>query len=558
MCPDQLPTPERTIAGRYRLLSQLGRGGMGTVWLAEDCLLGRSVAVKELSLPAALTDEERATLRERSLREARAAARLDHPSAVTVYDVVEEAGRPYIVMEFVPARTLAEILRESGPLSPAKTARVGLAVLGALRAAHAVGIVHRDVKPGNVLVREDGHVVLTDFGIATQSGDPSITSTGVLLGSPSYMAPERANGREPAPESDLWSLGATLFAAVEGRPPFDAGEPLATLIAVVSNEHAPFQRAGPLAPVIGRLLDKEPSERPSAVDVEVALRAVANSDEGYAETDTAAVPTTVTSADAVGGRSARTSALPPVSGDERVEKTRHRAAAVAGLTAAPPPAAAPPRLRATRGRQRRLGPLVAVAAILLVVAVVAAVSVLTTRRGGVDGAGARISPSSGASTRPTTAAAAGAAVPKDWKRYRSTAGWAIAYPPDWKITTRTVGADGLQTYFTEPGGRRKFQVDVEERHGASPAADWRAFAPVFGARNPGYQEIRIEPVAYRDYETADWEFTYGTGGKKRHGLDRATFTPKGAYALYVEAAADEWMPFQRQVDSFFASFQPGP
>jgi serine/threonine protein kinase len=249
------------VAGRYALTGVLGRGGMGTVWLATDQVLERQVALKEVTFSVHLTGEERAILRERTMREARAAARLDHPRVTTVYDVVEEDGKPWLVMEHVSARSLQEILEQQGPLSPAAVARIGLDVLAALDAAHDAGIVHRDVKPANVLVDPDGHACLTDFGIATTTGDSSLTTQGALIGSPSYMAPERANGDEPRPPVDLWSLGATLYAAVEGRPPFDRGEPMATLMAVVSEPPAPMLRAGPLEPVLHGLLTKDPARR---------------------------------------------------------------------------------------------------------------------------------------------------------------------------------------------------------------------------------------------------------------------------------------------------------
>ncbi|MBK5307329.1 MAG: serine/threonine protein kinase [Frankiaceae bacterium] len=269
-----METVERTVAGRYRLLDRLGAGGMGTVWRAQDTVLDRDVAVKEVTFPPGVSDEERDVLQERTRREARAAARLDHPSAVTVYDVAEEDGTPYLVMELVDARTLAEVVRTDGPLSPHATAEIGLAVLGALEAAHQQGIVHRDVKPSNVLLRPDGRVVLTDFGIATFTGDASITSTGLLLGSPSYMAPERARGEVPGPPSDLWSLGATLFTAVEGRPPFDKGQPLPTLTEVVTGVHAPFVAAGPLATVLDGLLEKDPERRYDGPTARAALERV--------------------------------------------------------------------------------------------------------------------------------------------------------------------------------------------------------------------------------------------------------------------------------------------
>jgi serine/threonine protein kinase len=265
----------RVIAGRYALTDVLGRGGMGTVWLATDQVLERQVALKEVTFSVHLTDEERGILRERTMREARAAARLDHPHVTTVYDVVEEDGKPWLVMEHVSARSLQEILEGTGPLPPAAVARIGLDVLDALAAAHEAGIVHRDVKPANVLVAPDGHACLTDFGIATTTGDSSLTTQGALIGSPSYMAPERANGEEPRPPVDLWSLGATLYAAVEGRPPFNRGEAMATLMSVVSEHPAPMLRAGPLEPALQGLLTKDPARRSTASSARPQLEAVA-------------------------------------------------------------------------------------------------------------------------------------------------------------------------------------------------------------------------------------------------------------------------------------------
>jgi hypothetical protein len=268
----------RLIAERYRLLAPLGAGGMGTVWRARDELLSREVAVKEVALPAGLPEAEREQLRERTRREARHAARLDSPHAVTVYDVVEQDGHPFLVMELVEARTLADVIRTDGPLPPRRVAEVGLAVLSALEAAHAEGIVHRDVKPSNVLLRRDGRVVLSDFGIATSTGDASLTSTGLLLGSPSYISPERARGLQPAAASDLWSLGATLLTAVEGRAPYDTGEALTTVTAIVAGEPAPFLRAGPLGPALSGLLERDPATRLDAAGARRALQAVLSGD----------------------------------------------------------------------------------------------------------------------------------------------------------------------------------------------------------------------------------------------------------------------------------------
>jgi serine/threonine protein kinase len=264
----------RLIAGRYALDDVLGRGGMGTVWLATDQVLERRVALKEITFSVDLSDEEQHILRERTMREARAAARLDHPCVTAVYDVVEEDGKPWLVMEHVAARSLQQILVEQGPLPVTAVARIGLDVLDGLDAAHHAGIVHRDVKPANVLVGEDGHAYLTDFGIATTTGDSSLTTQGTLIGSPSYMAPERANGEEPQPPVDLWSLGATLYAASEGRPPFDRGEPMATLLSVVSEHPAPALRAGPLEPVLQGLLTKDPDRRSTTEQARRQLNAV--------------------------------------------------------------------------------------------------------------------------------------------------------------------------------------------------------------------------------------------------------------------------------------------
>ena len=269
-----VPAGDRVVGGRYEIGRELGRGGMGVVWLATDRVLHREVALKEITYPLHLTDDERAVLRERTLREARAAARLEDPHVVAVHDVVEEDGRPWLVMEHVKSRSLQRILEEEGPRTPAQTARIGLDVLAAIEAAHAAGIVHRDVKPANVLVAEDGHACLTDFGIATTTDDATLTAQGAVLGSPSYMAPERAHGRPPTPAVDLWSLGATLYAAVEGRTPFDRDEPMAVLFAVVSEEPAPMTDAGPLAPVLQGLLTKDPAARTTAAEARRQLSAV--------------------------------------------------------------------------------------------------------------------------------------------------------------------------------------------------------------------------------------------------------------------------------------------
>lgn len=269
------PGGDRVIAGRYRLLSPLGEGGMGTVWRARDEVLHREVAAKEVRAPAGLPAFDVERMYARLEREAWAAARIAHRNVVTVYDVALEGGRPWIVMELVPGPSLADRVETEGPLPPQRAAHLGAEVLSALRAAHAAGVLHRDVKPANVLLADDGRVVLTDFGIASVEGSSAITMTGEVVGSPEFLAPERALGRTPGPESDLWSLGVLLYAAVEGVSPFRSDTPIGTLRAVVDEELPPPRRAGPLAPVIEGLLRKDPAERLDAERAERELRLVA-------------------------------------------------------------------------------------------------------------------------------------------------------------------------------------------------------------------------------------------------------------------------------------------
>ncbi|MEU8561415.1 serine/threonine-protein kinase [Streptomyces cyaneofuscatus] len=269
----------RLLAGRYRLGGVLGRGGMGTVWRADDETLGRTVAVKELRFPGAIDEDEKRRLITRTLREAKAIARIRNNGAVTVYDVVDEDDRPWIVMELIEGKSLAEAIREDGTLTPKRAAEVGLAILDVLRSAHREGILHRDVKPSNVLIAEDGRVVLTDFGIAQVEGDPSVTSTGMLVGAPSYISPERARGHKPGPPADLWSLGGLLYASVEGCPPYDKGSAIATLTAVMTEPLDPPKNAGPLTEVIYGLLARDPDQRLDDRAARALLNKVINAPE---------------------------------------------------------------------------------------------------------------------------------------------------------------------------------------------------------------------------------------------------------------------------------------
>ncbi|EST20314.1 serine/threonine-protein kinase [Streptomyces roseochromogenus] len=269
----------RVLAGRYRVTARLGRGGMGVVWRAVDEVLGREVAVKELRTYTDAAGPELSDLRLRMQREARAAARVRHPGVVAVHDVAEVDGRPLIVMELIDGPSLDGILRERGTLDPYEAARIGAAVTDALAAAHRAGVLHRDVKPGNILLDRSGRVVLTDFGIATMDdpGDGSatrLTRSGELVGSLDYLAPERAQGAEPGPPADVWALGATLYAAVEGASPFRRTSTYSTLTAIVCEPLPEPRRAGPLAPVLRRLMDKRPDARPDAEEAREALHEV--------------------------------------------------------------------------------------------------------------------------------------------------------------------------------------------------------------------------------------------------------------------------------------------
>ncbi|GAA2070248.1 protein kinase domain-containing protein [Actinomadura alba] len=265
---------KQLVAGKYRLERIVGQGGMGAVWRAHDEVLGRTVAVKEVRHPPGADERDTASWNARTLREARAAARLRHPGIIAVHDVVQHDGRPWIVMEFVEGSALDALIGGGPPPAPETAARIGARVLDALRAAHAAGVVHRDVKPANILLEGD-RVVVTDFGIARTEDDTALTRTGAVLGTPAFMSPEQAAGRAVTPAADLWSLGATLYALVEGRPPFSGPNAAAVIAAILTEEPAPPRRAGPLAPLLAGLLVRDPAGRMTAEQAAAGLAAVA-------------------------------------------------------------------------------------------------------------------------------------------------------------------------------------------------------------------------------------------------------------------------------------------
>ena len=263
------------IAGRYRLMNRIGSGGMGHVWLAWDERLNRAVAVKQLHSPVGLPEAEARVAHDRAMREARITARLHHPNAVPVFDVVDHEGQPCLVMQYLPSRSLQAVLTERGPLPAREVARIGSELAAALAAAHRADIVHRDVKPGNVLVADDGTARITDFGISHALGDASLTSTGMVTGTPAYIAPEVARGTSSTAASDVFSLGATLYAAVEGAPPFGTGENAMALLHRVASGSINPPSDGPLTQVLLAMLAAAPEDRPAMQEVSDVLAEVA-------------------------------------------------------------------------------------------------------------------------------------------------------------------------------------------------------------------------------------------------------------------------------------------
>nr|WP_218862666.1 serine/threonine-protein kinase [Actinopolyspora biskrensis] len=399
------------VAGRYRVQRRIGSGAMGVVWECVDERLQRTVAVKQLVMQPGLEAAEAEEARQRAMREGRIAARLQHPHAVSVYDVAEEEGQPVLVMEYLPSTSLAAMMSESGPLPPREVARIGAQVADALGAAHAVGVVHRDIKPGNVLLGEDGTVKITDFGISRAQGDISVTQTGMLAGTPAYLSPDVACGKEPSGASDVFSLGATLYAAVEGHPPFGQSEnTLALLHAVAAGKVEPPQQAGPMTDPLMAMLQANNEDRPDMAQVRQMLQTVS---EGQAVTSVPSRPVPIPPAMSP-GTAAATEAVPAnndggtmVAGSSQEDDlysggdTRATNAYLGSDT----------RADAAVNKRRGKGPLVAVG-VLLVAAVAAGVLVVTSLLGdnsegdrvtpAGEGTSSELAPTSTTTSEPTT------------------------------------------------------------------------------------------------------------------------------------------------------------
>jgi eukaryotic-like serine/threonine-protein kinase len=540
-----MPTEtERRIADRYVLEEPLGRGGMGVVWRARDTLLERHVAIKQVEVPVSMPGPEISAVRRRVLREARAAAALNHANAVTVFDVLEDDDRAYIVMELVGAPTMKEIVDAGGPMPPQEAARVGLGILEALSAAHARGITHRDVKPANVMLPEDGAVKLADFGIASVKDDPKITATGMVLGSPQFMAPEQARHGEAGPPADLWGLGATLYFAVEGKPPFEKeGGPIPILTAVLREEPRPAQHAGALSPVIEALLSKEPGDRPDEGRVRSMLTDISSGEGGAAPAPTGA---------ALGRFGTHTS--PAERMDEHAPSDR---------VVAPPPAprAAPRGPAPPRGKG--LGGWMVAAGVLALAALVAVLTLsgLFGRDDDPSEEARRRGDSAQADSGEGGGNGEGEGDPGEPGQGLETytdpdTGWSIEYPSGWDVVAQSVDSDSVD--LTDPSGGRYLRVDWTDQPGPDAMAALEDQAPSFGARHAGYQEIQLVPTTFAESDNAGlWEYGYEEGGARLHAYNLQFVTSDESYgfALNFQTTEEQWAASQGLWETLTGSFE---
>ncbi|MFF6915819.1 protein kinase [Streptomyces sp. NPDC012466] len=561
------------VAGRYRLAESIGSGGMGRVWRAHDEVLHRSVAIKELTAALYVSESEQAILLARTRAEARAAARINHSAVVTVHDVLEHDGRPWIVMELVEGRSLADAVKEEGRVEPREAARIGLWVLRALRAAHTAGVLHRDIKPGNVLLARDRRVLLTDFGIAQIEGDTTITRTGEVVGSVDYLAPERVRGHDPGPSSDLWALGATLYTAVEGRSPFRRTTPLTTMQAVVEEEAAELRHAGPLAPVITALLRKDPGTRPDASEAEQMLAEAAegrrpSAAQAYVPTQYGgtspyrdapsgtgtgtATPTGTSGTGPVGTGQLNTGSgshtgtpLPPLAGTPATGTspagTPPYGPTVVGAMATGPQPAGP-------GRRRRLRTLALVVALAAIIGGGTAVVLQQwneSRTSQGDGSGSQTSAST---------AQPGGSVPADWVRYDDPAGFSLHLPKGWKRKPFGPQGELKQIDYTPDGGKHFVRIAIDESPDFADAKSHQEDLEQQVQRLVDYERVTMEENTYRDCKGSLWEYTWTALAKDppyvagpRHAIEETYFSRDGAeYAIYMSSPEKDWAKTSRQ------------
>ncbi|MCS0600156.1 serine/threonine protein kinase [Streptomyces sp. LP11] len=576
------------IAGRYRLADSIGSGGMGRVWRAHDEVLHRKVAVKELTAALYVSDSDQAVLLARTRAEARAAARINHSAVVTVHDVLEHDGRPWIVMELVEGNSLADAVKERGRVEPREAARIGMWVLRALRAAHSAGVLHRDVKPGNVLLGRDGRVLLTDFGIAQIEGDTTITRTGEVVGSVDYLAPERVRGHDPGPSSDLWALGATLYTAVEGRSPFRRTSPLGTMQAVVEEEAAEPRHAGALGPVIAALLRKEPERRPSAEEAEQLLAEAAEGrrpsaaqafvptqgsglhshggpgagDAGYGTGTPGTGPVTGASGYGSGTPVQGYASGTPVHGYGSGTPVQGYGPGTSaqgygpGRTGTGPTAVAP---GAARPR-RRLRTLALVVAVAVVLGAGAAVGYQqwdhrTRDSSGSGGAGPAPDPS-GSAAQGTT--------PEGWQKYDDPLGFGIALPKGWKRTVYGIKGDLKQIDYSPDNGLHFVRVAMDASPDfPDPISHQKDLEQQLQQRLVDYRRVQLKQNIYRDREGAVWEYTWHALKKDapyvdgpRHAIEETYFSRGGTeYVIYMSSPAADWATTARQFKQVLQSWR---
>ncbi|MDF3301094.1 serine/threonine-protein kinase [Streptomyces tropicalis] len=537
------------LAGRYRLADAIGSGGMGRVWRAHDEVLHRAVAIKELTAALYVSDSDQAVLLARTRAEARAAARINHSAVVTVHDVLEHDGRPWIVMELVEGHSLADAVKEQGRVEPAEAARIGLWVLRALRAAHTAGVLHRDVKPGNVLLSQDRRVLLTDFGIAQIEGDTTITRTGEVVGSVDYLAPERVRGHDPGPASDLWALGATLYTAVEGLSPFRRTSPLTTMQAVVDEEPGEPRHAAALGPVITALLRKDPAARPSLAEAEQMLAEAA---EGRRPSVAQAfVPTQPAGPrwEADGRPAPDTAATTP-----------YQPTTAAGTAPVPVPAAAPPR----RSRLRTFALVVALAALIGGGTAVGLQKWDESRQHDITGG----SGTPGTPTSPSSSSGAGRAtdttdnLPAGWVRRDDPMGFSIAVPGRaWKRTVFDKATH--QVDYTPDGGKHFLRIAIDTSPDFATPHDHQIDLEQQLHRLVDYRRQTLEANTYRDRPGSLWDYTWTALAKDtpfpgpRHAVEETYVSREGVeYALYMSSPAADWGTTRKQFTAVLQGWRP--
>lgn len=561
--------PGRVLVNRYRLDDVIGTGGMGRVWRGTDTLLDRPVAVKELTTPPGLPDHEVEVLRTRMVREARSAAQLSHPSIITVFDVADEDGRPWIVMELVQGPSLGTLLRDEGTLTVHRAAEIGEQMAAALAEAHRRSIVHRDIKPGNVLIAGDDRAVLTDFGIAHLDGSTHLTSTGLLMGSPSYLAPEVAHGHSATAASDVWALGVTLYQAVEGTLPFDRPTPMSTLTAIVTQDLPEPARAGALAPLLAELCAKQPEDRPSVERVRARLREIREVGGAGSAAETAVAPVPVPAP-----------APEPASGPAP-EHAPAETAAHAGEAPAAPAGGTPAGGASGKGRSSNRTRNLVIAAVAFVVLVAgAATSALVSMNR--DGAGELVGDSEQADAAGEASQApavpeeepeqspsdpeAGAAEEggdsqeeagsedEEWdflERHEDDSGFSVDVPEDWELER-----EGHMVYFHNPDGGY-LMIDQTDDPNDDAGDDWRDLEPAASGNFNGYSLIGINDVDAEwadDYNSAaDWEFTFSDGD--RHAINRGFHTDEKGYALFLVSPEEPEVNHQL-LDHISESFEP--